>query len=456
MVKAPWLAIALTWLVTMLVVLVGVRLMRQQVREQIVRRDGEILWAMARTQPGGDEEASLLGREPFAVFVTIGGFEGIMAARMFDAGGGFLASVPDRVREGRVGELDLAVLRRGQPISRFEAALSLEDLFLPEPGETGIALGGSIPAVRVFVPLGELAGAEPTGFAEFVLDGRSVAREFELLDQRLLKQAALTLLAAFGATGGVLAWAFRQLARGNRLLQIRTEDLQRANRELSQAARATALGAVTAHLVHGLKNPVTGLQSFMAAGSEVGVADEESWREARAATHRMQALIGQVVRVLREHESDLSYDATLDEVGEAVRARARALAGERGVVLDGSGAPAAPIDNRSAGLFALVLTNLLENAIQATPRGGVVRLHLEGNESGVAAEVADQGPGLPESVRERLFQPNQSTKEGGSGLGLAISHQLALALGGTVKLVASGPDGTCFRIEIPRRPGAVG
>lgn len=456
MVKAPWLAIALTWVVTTLVVLVGVRQVRQQVREQIVRRDGEILRAMARTQSGGDDVASLLAREPFAVFVTIGGFEGIMAARMFDAVGAFLASVPDRVREGRIGEEELVVLRRGQPISRFEASLPLEDLFLPDPGDKGIALGGFIPAVRVLVPLGEVAGAEPTGFAEFVLDGRSVAREFELLDERLLKQAALTLLVAFGATGGVLVWAFRQLARGNRLLQRRTEDLQRANRELSQAARATALGAVTAHLVHGLKNPVSGLQSFMAAGSEGGAADEEAWRDARAATQRMQALIGQVVRVLREHESDLEYDATLADVGDAVLSRARSLARDRGVELDGSGAPAVPIDNRSAGLFALVLTNLLENAIQATPRGGSVRLRLEGGESGVAAEVSDRGTGLPESVRERLFQPNQSTKEGGSGLGLAISHQLALALGGSVKLVASGPDGTCFRVEIPRRNGALG
>src|SRR5690606_17683623 len=86
--------------------------------------------------------------------------------------------------------------------------------------------------------------------------------------------------------------------------------------------------------------------------------------------------------------------------------------------------------------------------IEATPPGGAVTLRLFAGE-GVACEVADEGPGLTPAVRARLFQPQRSTKEGGSGLGLAISHQLALALGGSIRLVSSGPAGTVFRVEIP-------
>jgi signal transduction histidine kinase len=66
--------------------------------------------------------------------------------------------------------------------------------------------------------------------------------------------------------------------------------------------------------------------------------------------------------------------------------------------------------------------------------------------------VADNGPGIPEKVRERLFQPFAGTaRPGGSGLGLVISRELARAHGGELSLVSTGAQGTTFRIEIPDR-----
>ncbi len=447
--KAAALAILLTWLVTTTLVVVGVRQLRSQVREQIIRRDGEILLALARTPSGGDDSDSLLAGEPFAMFVNIGRLEGILAARMFDAQGVFLASIPDRVREAEVEAGDLEELRRGHPISRFRPALRLGDVFLPVAATAAAESTAVVPAVEVWVPL--LAGGDGrfAGAAGFVIEGSSVAREFELLDRRLRTNAAGVLLAALGVTGVVLAWAFRQLERGRQLLARRTEDLQRANSELSQAARVTALGAVTAHLIHGLRNPVSGLRSFVEAGSEPGVLDEEAWRDAMAATRRMQGLIQQVVSVLRDHETGLDFEATLKEVADAVIERARGLAQARSVVLEAPVVGTGQVNNRRAGLLALLLTNLVENAIDATPAGKCVRLALRTGGDRLVAEVGDEGPGVPASARERLFQPQESSKEGGGGLGLAITRQLALALGGTVTLASTGPGGSVFRVDLP-------
>ncbi len=63
--------------------------------------------------------------------------------------------------------------------------------------------------------------------------------------------------------------------------------------------------------------------------------------------------------------------------------------------------------------------------------------------------VRDHGPGLPEHVRARLFNPCQSTRQGGSGIGLAISKQLANSLSAELELESSSPSGTVFVLTVP-------
>ena len=104
---------------------------------------------------------------------------------------------------------------------------------------------------------------------------------------------------------------------------------------------------------------------------------------------------------------------------------------------------------RRANLATLVLRNLLQNAIEAAPRGSVVRLTGRSEASGgVEFLVEDAGGGLPAAVQARLFQPCTSTKRGGSGLGLALSHQLAQQAGGRLELVKSDARGTSFRLVL--------
>lgn len=101
----------------------------------------------------------------------------------------------------------------------------------------------------------------------------------------------------------------------------------------------------------------------------------------------------------------------------------------------------------------LVLKNLIQNAAEAAPRGGVIRLRgAAGADDSLEFQVEDEGPGLPEPVRARLFEPCVSTKPGGSGIGLALSHRIALQAGGRLELVRSAPGGTCFRLVLEKEP----
>jgi signal transduction histidine kinase len=94
------------------------------------------------------------------------------------------------------------------------------------------------------------------------------------------------------------------------------------------------------------------------------------------------------------------------------------------------------------------LANLVRNAAEAGARHVRVAAQNEGREMVVL--VSDDGPGLPDAVRERLFEPFVTGgRPGGTGLGLAIAHDLARANGGTLTLVSSGPGGTVFRLGLP-------
>lgn len=449
--RPAWLAIGLTWLVTAALVVWGAVELRGQIRQQITARDGVQLQAMARVvRTAAAEDDMALPDDPLLVLLRMDRVEGMVAARLFDGDGEFVAALPASVREGSVPEGNWEALRSLKPVSRYHPGFVLSEILWVTNTMEWLARSEPVPAMEVWVPLQRRDDDAFDAVAWFLLDGQGVAGEFALLDRRLARHAGWIVAAAWAVTGGVLGWAFRRLARANALLARRTDDLQRANQELSQSARVTALGAVAAHLMHGLKSPVSGLQTFVAAQAQAqsGVAGDEAWLDALAATRRMQSMIRQVVRVLGDHDSGLAYEVPLGEAVDEVLRRARPMADARGVRLVREGDPPGGLDNRTAGLLILVLSNLVENAVEATPAGREVRLRL-GRKVGWVCEVVDEGAGLAPEARQRLFQPQSSRKEGGSGVGLAITRQLALALGGSVQLMSTGPAGTVFRVEIP-------
>jgi signal transduction histidine kinase len=336
----------------------------------------------------------------------------------------------------------LADLEQLRPVSRFRPGVQLWELFYPDERA---ARAAPIPLLEVNVPLH--AGDDSlAGIAQFLVEGQGIATEYARLDRRLAWQA----LTAFGVGGLVLsvtlAMAFQRLTRANRLLEERTENLARANQELVLAAKTSALGAVTAHLIHGLKNPLAGLESFVSARPPAG-NEETDWERAVATTRRMQAMINQVVGVLREDQSSAAYDVTLGELEQMVRCRVQPLAGERGVGFAVVVSAEGVLPNRVANLLALILINLVENAVQATPRGKTVTLTAAQRDGRWVFEVRDEGAGFPADVP--LFQPCRSTKEGGTGIGLALCKQLANHLGAELRLAGSTTSGCVFALSLP-------
>jgi signal transduction histidine kinase len=213
------------------------------------------------------------------------------------------------------------------------------------------------------------------------------------------------------------------------------------------------VGAVTSYLIHGLKNPLSGLQNFVRA-RVVGedLRDPEEWRVAAATTQRMQDLISRVVGVLQEQSGAPSYEITCAELGELLTGRMRAAAQAAGVRWETALAAEGTLSSRESDLILLILENLAQNAVEATPAGKTVHCAIFKSGPAIVAQIRDEGPGLPPAARSQLFSPCASSKKNGSGIGLAISQQLAKHIGAELRLAASTPQGTSFELRF--QPGA--
>lgn len=100
-----------------------------------------------------------------------------------------------------------------------------------------------------------------------------------------------------------------------------------------------------------------------------------------------------------------------------------------------------------------IVLNLVRNAVQAMPDGGALHADCRFEDTRLVLSLSDTGPGVPERVRETLFEPfGRSGKAGGSGLGLSIARELARAMGGEVRLAQSGPDGAVFELVLSAPP----
>jgi two-component system NtrC family sensor kinase len=103
--------------------------------------------------------------------------------------------------------------------------------------------------------------------------------------------------------------------------------------------------------------------------------------------------------------------------------------------------------------FELVMHNLLRNAVQATGPGGTVEVRVGADDDTVWLEIRDTGPGIPDELRDRMFEPFVTGRQGrgGTGLGLAITRDIVVAHGGAIRALPNAAAGTVMRIELPTR-----
>jgi len=104
-------------------------------------------------------------------------------------------------------------------------------------------------------------------------------------------------------------------------------------------------------------------------------------------------------------------------------------------------------------LLRQAINNLLQNAIEAMPEGGILKVTLSSRADSIIIEVSDSGHSIPAELRDKIFLPFFTTKELGTGLGLSIVHKVVVSHGGSIK-IDSGKGGTTFSVTLPYKTGA--
>lgn len=234
----------------------------------------------------------------------------------------------------------------------------------------------------------------------------------------------------------------------------KVDELRESAERLAQSERESAWKEMARQVAHEIKNPLTpmklGIQHF-----------QRSWDpnapDAREKLDRFGTSMVEQIDALSRVASDFSRFAQMSAAHETVldlndvaRSSVALLAGEPNVDITlHSSSPLVVKADREHLLR--VFNNLLKNALQAIPDGrrGKVDVVLRGENQQAIAEVRDNGTGVPEDARERIFEPNFTTKSSGMGLGLAMAKRMVEQAGGTIRFETRAGEGATFIITLP-------
>lgn len=242
--------------------------------------------------------------------------------------------------------------------------------------------------------------------------------------------------------------------RSRQRAQQRLEELERLQAELLERERLVALGEAAAVMAHEVRNPIAAISNALAvlrrqpAPSSEGadmlrVIGEEAARLERVVRHLLD--LGRPLTP-RMHPVDLLELAT--DCVRTLRDRNEVAGVE--VVVRADREVLATVD---ADLLQLALLNVLQNAVQVTPAGGVVVVELvPASLDGAGATIAvdDEGPGFSDELTRRMFEPFFTTRPSGTGIGLAVVRRTIEANGGTIALSRGTRGGGRFEIRFAR------
>jgi signal transduction histidine kinase len=236
-----------------------------------------------------------------------------------------------------------------------------------------------------------------------------------------------------------------------------TLDLSR--RELKDAEKLASVGKLAASVAHEIRNPLTAIKMWLfsiqkeAGGAEsltrkFGVVSEE--------IRRLESIVRNFLEFSRPPELKLAAESVSTLLDKTLELAEPRIAAEK-IRLWRDDAPGLPLILADREQLRQVLLNLLNNAAEAAGEQGRISVvtteELDPQErKTVVVRVSDSGPGIPEEVSRRIFEPFFSTKEEGTGLGLCIAARIMARHEGRLVLESSNERGTTLAIHIPAAP----
>ncbi|HEX5227640.1 MAG TPA: ATP-binding protein [Bryobacteraceae bacterium] len=229
------------------------------------------------------------------------------------------------------------------------------------------------------------------------------------------------------------------------------EQLKQSQERLVYVTRLESWQALAKKMAHEVKNSLTPIRLTMEeiAARQSGPGGDFYEQAAQIVVDEVQSLERRV-RAFSEFSAEPPISPKPIDINSLLEERIAFLrTAHPGIVYNTRLAPESPRVFADEDLVKGVLTNLLENAAEAVPPGGVVLGVTSSQADKITIEVHDSGPGISPQARGSLFQPAISFKRGGMGLGLSIARKSALLAGGDILLVPGELGGAAFRVLLP-------
>ncbi len=229
-----------------------------------------------------------------------------------------------------------------------------------------------------------------------------------------------------------------------------SDELEIKNRELARKNRLADLGQISAHVAHEVRNslvPITLYVSLLQRRCRADAGVSEVLEKIDCGLLAMEATVNDLLHFSADRDPQRrSFDlrGLVDGVCESLAPQLAAQKISTEIDIAQTTQCFADPD-----MLRRLLLNLILNAIDVMPEGGELVVTGEADAAGMELEVADSGPGVAESVKNKLFDPFFTTKSGGTGLGLSIVHRIAEAHGGSISVANCPEGGAAFTLRVP-------
>ena len=250
-----------------------------------------------------------------------------------------------------------------------------------------------------------------------------------------------------GASQQLVVTANRVSAAMSRARMVRDQlELQRG---LYAKEKFTALGRLAASVAHEVRNPLSSIKSLVQCLAEEltqkGMEAEETDLIVDE-INRLNRTVSGLLRYARpaQEGGDTDFREELDTVLQLVRHEMD----RRGCKAQVETPDGLPMVRAGQDEVKEVLLNLIFNALEAMPGGGLLTISARADGGRLAVRLTDTGPGIPEDALEKVFEPSFTTKEGGTGLGLSIVRERMQQMGGSIRCTSS-PEGTTMELDMP-------
>ena len=286
------------------------------------------------------------------------------------------------------------------------------------------------------------------------------------LTEIILYLAAGTVTGIIAGRESLLRQRYKELSekleKSYEKLHRETQLLLELEEQLSAAQKLSALGQLSASLAHEIKNP---LSSIM--GTAEILLDEfpkdhpkrEFVEILLKETTRLNNTVEEVLQFSRQgmpgREKEDAEAEPLSRVIDRVTSLLDSQLRKKSITLTVSGWEEAKAFLVAGQKLSQVFLNIILNAIDAAPPKGKITIETMKHAAGYKVTVQDNGSGIPEQLKDKIFEPFYSTKEGGTGLGLSISRKIVESYGGSLMLADAETGGACFTVFLPESDSAL-